>query len=89
MYFGDRSYAALRRLAADCFDAGSGAASGALQRVLDHLEPDRRPRWDVKRQDAEAALEAVATGRAPTRPGAEPVPVPDVPDLLLGKGPTD
>lgn len=87
LYFGDRSYSALRRLARECFDNRDDGA-GALNRALDLLASSEHHRWDAKRRDAECAVRDVVLGLAPRSvPGAF-VPVPASLASLLPAGPT-
>jgi hypothetical protein len=72
LYFGDRSFSALRALARRHLTDGA-------QTALRLLAPDHRWTWDAKRRDAEAALTAVALGRAPE---TVPRPVRAVPEHL-------
>ncbi|MET7640479.1 TfuA-like protein [Streptomyces sp. NPDC005438] len=79
LYFGDRTFTALRRLGEQYLPDH--------HQVLDRLtRPAERWRWDVKRQDAEESLAGLALGQAP-QPTTRPLsPVPDRVDLLLGNG---
>ncbi|MCC9309747.1 hypothetical protein LN042_22175 [Kitasatospora sp. RB6PN24] len=85
LYFGDRSYSALRHLARECFDRRGGETS-ALEMTLAYLAPAQHHRWDAKRRDAESALRDVVLGLAPRTNSGEVVPVPASLAALLPKG---
>lgn len=79
LYFGDRSFTALRALARKHLSKHADI-------VASLLEPAERGRWDVKRQDAENALTALVLGRAPMPAPGSVVPVPENVESLLRVG---
>ncbi|MDO0924063.1 TfuA-like protein [Streptomyces sp. TG1A-8] len=85
LYFGDRSYSALRQLARTCFASGSSLAPGTLELVLHRLTPPQLAHWDAKRHDAESAIRDVVLGLAPTSAPTELIPVPECIGAMLAE----
>lgn len=79
LYFGDRSFTALRALARRHLPHHAGIVAGLL-------EPAERWRWDVRRKDAEDAIATLALGRAPAPSPGPMLPVPETVESLLRAG---
>ncbi|WP_051969767.1 TfuA-like protein [Kitasatospora azatica] len=83
LYFGDRSFSALRVLAKELLSAeGEGSELGL---ALHYLAPARHAAWDAKRRDAEAAFCDIVLGRAPLQVPTRLVPVPEDVSALLAQ----
>ncbi|MBV9024382.1 MAG: hypothetical protein JO362_11470 [Streptomycetaceae bacterium] len=83
LYFGDRSFSALRVLAKEFLIGGTGAGPSDLDLALHYLAPAQHAVWDVKRHDAEAAFCDIVLGRAPLTVPTGLAPVPEFVSPLL------
>ncbi|MDH6130647.1 hypothetical protein P3T37_000014 [Kitasatospora sp. MAA4] len=83
LYFGDRSFSALRALAKEFLNAGEEESELAL--ALHYLAPERHAAWDAKRRDAETSFCDIVLGRAPLTVPSGLVPVPENVGALLAE----